>query len=70
MGVHNDKAVGRLLREIERIGFRIVMTKKGVYKMTPPSHIQGPVYVTHGTSKAFHPIRRDFRKFYGIELGE
>ena len=68
MGVHNDKAIRALMKEIMRLGFTITRSKKGVYKMVPPPHIEGPTYTTHGTSKALLPIKRDFRKFYGIDL--
>lgn len=68
MGVHNDKTINKLLKEITAAGFRIVLTKKNVYKIFPPAHIEGPVYITHGTSKAYHPIKRDFKKFYNIDL--
>lgn len=68
MGVHNDKTINKLLKEISRAGFQITRTKKGVYKITPPAHIKGPMYVTHGTSKAYLAIKSDFRKMYGIEL--
>lgn len=68
MGVHNDKAVRKLMKEIMRLGFTITRSKNGVYKMTPPSHIDGPVYTTHGTSKCVLPMKRDFRKFYNIDL--
>lgn len=68
MGVHNDKTINKLFKEITSAGFRIVMTKKSVFKIIPPSNIDGPVYITHGTAKAYHPIKRDFKRFYGIEL--
>jgi len=68
VGTHNDKAVRKLMKEIMRLGFTITRSKSGVYKMTPPPDIKGPVYTTHGTIKSILPMKRDFRKFYNIDL--
>lgn len=70
MANHGDRTVLRLFSEITRLGFEITRTKKGVYKITPPPHIGGQMYVTHGTSKCLLPMKRAFRKMYGIDLDE
>ncbi len=67
---HGNKEFSALLREIEKIGFRVEITKSGVYKLYPPKNIGGRVYTTHGTPKAIKPIKSEFRKIYGIDLGK
>jgi hypothetical protein len=66
---HGAKEVTALLREIEKLGFRVERAKNK-FKIYPPSHIKSErgVYVTHGTPKAIKAIYSDFRKFYGVEL--
>lgn len=68
MANHVDRTVLRLFAEITRLGFEISRTKKGVYKITPPPHIDAPMYVTHGTVKCVKPMKSAFRKMYGIDL--
>jgi hypothetical protein len=58
----------KLLKEIKDLGFNITQNKSGTYVIVPPAHIDGPVYTTHATESAFHPIRRDFKRLYKIEL--
>lgn len=67
---HGNKEFSALLREIEKIGFKVEITKAGVYKLYPPKSIGGRVYITHGTPKAIKPIKSEFRKIYGIDLGK
>jgi hypothetical protein len=67
---HGNKEFSELLREIERIGFRVEITKSGVYKLYPPKDIGGRIYITHGTPKAIKPIKSEFKKIYGINLGK
>ena len=52
---------------MERLGFEVVHIKN-VFKITPPKHIGGRTYATHGTPKAIKAIYSDFRKIYGVEL--
>lgn len=68
MKTHGIKEFNAILREIERIGFRVEMTKRGVYKIYPPTNIGGRIYMTHGTPKSIKAIKAQFRKLYGIEL--
>lgn len=68
MATHGDRTVQRLFNEIVRLGFEITRTKKGVYKITPPPHIGGRMYMTHGTTKCLKPMKAAFRKMYGIDL--
>jgi len=56
------------LLELERLGFNIERAKSGVYKILPPRDIKGPMYITHGTESALHPMRRDFKRLYGVTL--
>ena len=65
---HGNKEFSSVVREIERIGFRVEQTKRGVYKIYPPLSIGGRIYMTHGTPKAMKAIKSEFRKIYGIEL--
>jgi hypothetical protein len=64
---HNSKAVKEQLNKIESLGFTLQRTKKGI-QITPPEGRPGPVYNTHVTEAAFHQIRRDFLRLYGVEL--
>jgi hypothetical protein len=68
--IHGNKEFSSLLREIEKIGFRVEQSKAGVYKLYPPSNIGGRIYTTHGTPKAIKAIKSEFRKLYGIDLGK
>jgi hypothetical protein len=65
---HQSKSMKSVLSELERLGFNVNRTKSGVYKILPPPSIVGPMYTTHGTESALHPIRRDFKRLYGIDL--
>lgn len=58
----------KVLAELERLGFSVVRNKSGTYKIVPPPTIEGPVYTTHGTESALHPMRRDFKRLYDVEL--
>lgn len=65
---HQSKAIKRVFSELTRLGFVVEHKKSGSYRIVPPSTIQGPVYTTHGTESALHPMRRDFKKYYNINL--
>jgi hypothetical protein len=65
---HQSKAIKEVFRELRRLGFVVEQKKSGTYRIVPPSTIPGPVYITHGTESALHPIRRDFKKYYNIIL--
>ncbi len=65
---HQSKAIKRVFSELTRLGFVVEQKKSGSYKIVPPSTIQGPIYTTHGTESALHPMRRDFKKYYNINL--
>lgn len=66
---HASKAANKLLKDIEKKGFRVEpKTKKGTIKIIPPPHIGGPIYVTHGGESSIHPMKRDFARLYHIEL--
>lgn len=67
---HGNKEFSALVRQIEKIGFRVEKTKSGVYKMYPPQSIGGRIYITHGTPKAIKAIKAEFRKIYGVDLSE
>jgi hypothetical protein len=58
----------KVLAELERLGFSVVRNKSGTYKIVPPPTIYGPIYTTHGTESALHPMRRDFKRLYDVEL--
>lgn len=65
---HQSKSMKRVLTELSRLGFVVDKRKSGSYRIIPPSTIGGPIYTTHGTESALHPMRRDFKKYYNIEI--
>lgn len=65
---HQSSRMKKVLQELIRLGFSVERAKSGVYKILPPPSINGPMYTTHGTESAIHPMRRDFKKYYNIEL--
>lgn len=65
---HQSKQMKTVLVELERLGFNVQRAKSGVYKILPPPSINGPMYTTHGTESAIHPIKRDFKRLYGVDL--
>ena len=64
---HGSKVINKLFRELQALGFNVVQ-KKNCFRITPPAHIGGPVYFTHGTPKAVKAIQADIRKIYGVEV--
>lgn len=65
---HQSKTVKRVFGELERLGFVVKQKKSGSYCIIPPSNIEGPIYNTHGTESALHPMRRDFKRMYNITI--
>lgn len=65
---HQSSAMKKVLTELKRLGFEVERAKSGVYKIVPPPTIKGPMYTTHGTESALHPMRRDFKRMYNITL--
>ena len=65
---HQSKAMKHVLSELERLGFIVNRAKPGVYKIVPPPTIDGPMYTTHGTESALHPMKRDFKRMYGVDI--
>jgi len=65
---HQSKAVKQVFKELERLGFTVTQKKSGSYSIYPPSTIQGPMYTTHGTESALHPMRRDFKRLYNVQI--
>lgn len=65
---HQSKSMKRVMSELTRLGFEVEQRRSGSYRIIPPSSIGGPVYTTHGTESALHPMRRDFKKYYNIEI--
>ena len=65
---HQSSRMKKVLSEIQRLGFEVERAKSGVYKIVPPPTSKGPMYTTHGTESALHPMRRDFKRMYNIEL--
>lgn len=64
---HNPKVMKKLFKELERLGFEVEQKKNGAYVIIPPDKTK-PKYMTHATESSFHPIRRDFRKIYNIDI--
>ena len=65
---HQSKSMKLVLKELERLGFNVQHKKSGSYTIIPPSTIDGPAYNTHGTESALHPMRRDFKRLYGVHI--
>lgn len=65
---HQSSAMKKVLTELNRLGFKVNRSKSGVWKIVPPSSIEGPMYTTHGTESALHPMRRDFKRMYNVDL--
>ena len=65
---HQSKTMKKVLAELERLGFNVKHKKSGSYIIIPPDNIDGPIYTTHGTESAYHPMRRDFKKLYDVGL--
>lgn len=64
---HGNKIVKKLFKQIEQLGFTIIH-RKNTYVITPPKHITGRVYYTHGTIQCVKPLKADFKKLYNVEL--
>ena len=65
---HQSSSMKKVLKELIRLGFQVERAKSGVYKIVPPPTIEAPMYITHGTESALHPMRRDFKRMYNITL--
>ena len=65
---HQSSRMKKVLSELKRLGFEVERGKSGTYKIIPPPDIKGPIYTTHGTESALHPMRRDFKKYYNIQI--
>lgn len=65
---HQSSRMKKVLAELNRLGFEVIRKPSGTFKIVPPSTIKGPVYNTHGTESALHPMRRDFKRLYNVEL--
>jgi hypothetical protein len=63
---HQSKTMKKVLAELQRLGFTVEHKKSGSYVIIPPD--EGPIYNTHGTESAFHPMRRDFKRLYDVDL--
>ena len=64
---HNSKTIKAIFKELSRLGFDVVQKKSGSYIIIPPDK-NLPVYTTHGTESAIHPIRRDFKRLYDVDI--
>lgn len=66
---HNSKTINKVFKELERLGFEVEKKKSGSYMIIPPNP-QQKKYSTHGTESAYHPMRRDFKKLYNIDISQ
>lgn len=64
---HQSKTMKKVFAELQRLGFNVEQKKSGSYTIIPPDG-QGPIYNTHGTESAYHPIRRDFKRLYNVDI--
>lgn len=67
---HGTTQMKKLIKKLESLGFVVEKNKNGTYSISPPDHINGPVYKTHGTIRALHPMRRDFKRLYNVNIGD
>jgi hypothetical protein len=65
---HQSKTMKKVMSELTRLGFNVEHKKSGSYIIIPPDDIDGPIYNTHGTESAFHPMRRDFKRLYNVDI--
>jgi len=65
--VHGSKQIKRFIKEIEKIGFTVLVVKNK-YKIYPPKNLGTRIYITHGTPKSIKPMCSEFKKIYGVEL--
>lgn len=65
---HGNPIITELMKELERLGFKVVRGRKGNYKIHPPEQLGSEVYFTHGTIKSYKALRAYYRKKYGIKL--
>jgi len=65
---HQSGKMRDVLKELKRLGFQIERNKNGTFKIIPPPQIKGPVYTTHATESAYHPMRRDFKRMYNVTI--
>lgn len=66
---HQSGKMRDVFKELKRLGFTVERNKSGSFRIVPPPTIQGPVYTTHATESAYHPMRRDFKKMYNVNIG-
>lgn len=65
---HQTSAVKKLFVHLKELGFTVTQNKSGIYRILPPTHIGGLVYTTHGTESCLHQLRRDFKRYYDVDL--
>lgn len=64
-----DSRIAKLFKTLQKeYGFKIEHLKSGSIRLSPPSNVDGPKYITHGTESCFHPLRRDFKRIYKIDI--
>lgn len=64
---HHSKRIEDLKKKLVRIGFALERSKQNVYKIIPADKHM-PVYCTHLTDSAYHPIRRYMRRVHNIDM--
>lgn len=67
---HGNRRVVKLFKALSDLGFSIIMTRKGAFKISPPAHLNGPEYFTHGTNSCYYPIIRFMKDTFDITLRE
>jgi len=66
---HGNRLLLELFKELERLGFTVLHKKNGGFVISPPaSNPNQRKYHTHGTIKALLPLRKDMKKFYGVDV--
>ncbi len=64
---HNCPDIKKLFKNLKTKGFVIERRNNGL-KIIPPACVGVSPYFTHGTSSAYHNLRRDFASMYHIDI--
>jgi hypothetical protein len=64
---HNCPDIKRLFKNLKMKGFTVERRNNGI-KIIPPTSVGTKPYFTHGTSSAYHNLRRDFASMYRIDI--
>jgi hypothetical protein len=61
------KNINQIMRELERLGFRVEYCQGSLVKIYP---VSGPFYSCHIGERAIHPLKRFAKKNWNIDLNK